>query len=144
MAKRVTPEPANDNLKQTLQSNAENIKAIAIIENILSNSLDVGVSVSPEEMIDLMEMYITLMYLKRVTTEYWIDHISLPVQGIALAKGIVAEGALLTLPTLPETVRETVKGAMQLSGREISNVRKRMIDKIGELKQIPVPGTVLS
>jgi hypothetical protein len=108
---------------------------------VLEQALDPNFGVTPGQLCDLCEMYLALMHLKRVTNEFWMEHMQRATVMMALAKGIESEARLLNVAGIPPEAKATLKGAVELSMKEINELRGKLLDDVELLKQLPLPGT---
>lgn len=98
------------------------------------------VGLTPDQIANLMEMFITDMHLRVVEGGFWMDVLPMCVKGIQLCERIKTEGRLSRTPNLPEGVVKTMAGAIEVSIQEIRSLRTELMGKLALLKQCPSPG----
>lgn len=109
----------------------------------MERALDPDYGVTPDQITDMMEMYISLMHFRKVLPEIWAEKLGVCTRGIGLAMQIAAEGRLSRTPGLDPAVAKTIEDAMSLSGKEIVTLRKELMTFLAQLKQCPPSGAIL-
>ncbi len=136
MIKKKTPDNDNQFVKQVQYDVG---RTLNVIEEALSVSLNTDVPLTPEALCELMEMFITLLYLRKVTLDYWIECAPTALRGFALAQRIQAEANLLVMEGLPAKAYDTIRSAMDLSVKEIKAVRTKLLARVEVLTKMPDP-----
>jgi hypothetical protein len=114
--------------------------SLNVIERVMENALDPNQGVTPGQLQDLCSMFLTAMHLRKVTPEYWMEKQELPFKLTALASYVEAEADLMKVVGLGEQAVSTLKGAVELSLKEISTLRVKMLEELKLLRQCPGPG----
>lgn len=129
------PEPGDETEQE------KTVRSIVTMTRVLEQALDPNFGVTPGQLCDLCEMYLALMHLKKVTNEFWMEHMHRATGMMALAKNIEAEARLVRVEGLPAEAKATISGAIELSMKEINELRGKLLDDVELLKQVPLPGT---
>lgn len=116
------------------------VDTIIVLEKVLTSVLAPGNTVTPDQLKNLMEMFVSLMFMRNVKPEFWSENLSLGVRGVALAQSIQSEFAFLGTEGLPEEARKAMQVAIDLSLKEINEVRGKMVSLLGLIRQCPMPG----
>lgn len=111
-----------------------------MIEGVLTQALDPSQTITPDQLKDLMEMFVTDLHLRKVLGEPWMEIVPICTRGIELAAQIKAEGRLSRTPDLPEGVVKTIDAAIELSLQEIRSLREKLMKHLDLLKQCPPEG----
>ena len=119
------------------------VRSIATIEDIMMQALSPTMGLTPGQLGDLAEMFVTLMYLKKVHPEYWTFHSELPMEIQRLCAHVSAEYSLSKVEGLPEATKATLASAIELSTKEIAVKRAALAKEFMLLRQIPMPGTTI-
>lgn len=110
------------------------------LQRIMDFVFDLDSTVTPEQLRDGAEMYLAMMHLKKVTPQYFLNHMGNAIALIRQAYRIEAEATLLALEGLDAKGTETLKGAVELSTKEINALRPKMLKDLQALAEIPLPG----
>lgn len=117
------------------------IDTIVTLRTVLTQVLDPATVVTPDQLHDVMEMFLSLMFMQKVTPDFWVDHASMCTRGIALANQIGQEFTTMKCEGLSEKAVETIKAAAQLSTKEIRELRVKLLAAVELMKKCPLPGT---
>lgn len=111
-----------------------------MIEQVLTQALRPDNDVTPEQLRDLLEMFITDMHLRKSMGQFWMDVLPMACEGIMLCGRIRAEFAAIKVEGLTPEMTKTFEGARDLSVTEINAVRRKLYEKLLLLKQCPDEG----
>lgn len=128
------------NGKTLTEDEATTIRSIQTMTQIMEQALDPNFGITPGQLCDIAEMFVATMHLKKVTPQFFMDHLRSASDMMQLAKRIEAEAKLLNLD-VSKAVKDTLKGAIDLSMKEINALRERLLKDVELMKQIPLPGT---
>jgi hypothetical protein len=151
MRRKKTPPPPpdavplnpTDDPQTPEQERADVIATIRQLDGVLAKALPTSFACTPSHLIDLGEMFLALMFFKRVRPSYYAQHTADAFRLIELCARVSAELDLLQTEDLSETATKTLKGAMDLSVQEIKVVRENLVKELELLQQIPLPGTTI-
>jgi hypothetical protein len=115
-------------------------KTLAAIERILGASLPVETSVTPAQLADIAEMFLTLMHLRKVNIDYWMKVSPAALRMFTLSQRIQAEHNLRAVEGMSEKAISVIDGALQLSFREINGLRRQLVEHLNLLRQMSPPG----
>lgn len=117
--------------------------SIRMIEKVLAHALDPGQTITPDQLCDLMEMFITDLHLRKVTGEVWCDAEALCVDMIKLAASVSSESGLRSLPDLTAETTKILDDSIELSLQSIRELRVKLYSKLNLLGQCPMPGVTV-
>lgn len=117
--------------------------SLQTIEAVLTRALVPTQGLTPLQLQDLMEMFITDMHLRKMIPEFWLPNLTLVARVIALASQVDAETKLLQVPNLPAEAQAILKGSIDISFKEISDARKKLLELLATLKECPLPGQAI-
>lgn len=115
-----------------------------MLDQVLYRALDPNIGVTPSQFNDLMEMFLTLMLLRRVCPEFWVEHCGLVMKALALSHGVMAEARLLQIEGISEETKKTLAGALELSGQELCEIRSKLLAPLALLREMPMPHVKLN
>lgn len=101
-------------------------------------------NVSSQQLEGLFEMFITLMFLRKVEPQYWFANVEACTKGIALAATVRTEALMCQADGMTDQAKETSTGAVKLSLIELKTIRVKMYAQLGLLRQMAPPGTKLN
>lgn len=110
------------------------------MENFLDQALHPNFGLSPDQMTDICEMLITLMFLKKVTIEWWMAHLREVMTLVSKAQQIAAEARVFRAMSDDDPRRAGAEAAIELSLMEISKLRTSLLKTLQLLKEVPGPG----
>lgn len=148
--KNLLPSPFTPDLYQ--RATSDNItetdvraaSSIVTMTQILQQALDPEFGVTPAQLGDCAEMFLSLLQLKRVTHEYYFEKLPDAAKLLSLTKQIEAEASLMHAEGVPQKVRETMEGAIEISMKEIGALRSKILREVNLLREIPLPGVKLN
>lgn len=111
-----------------------------MLERVLTQALDPAIGLTPDQISDLMEMFVTDMHLRGVMGDFWMECVPMVLHVVRLCERVKAEARMSRTPDLPEGVVKTIESAIELSVQEIRSLRTDLMAKLVLLKQCPSPG----
>lgn len=137
-------QPPAPKVPAPIDPNKIDVRAsLDVIERVMENAFDPKQAVTPGELQDLCQMYVSDMHLRKVTPEYWLEKQQLPFRLHALASQILAESSLQKVVVKDGPEFKTLDGSIQLSLKEINDLRRKILAELALLKQCPLPGVQL-
>lgn len=138
-----TPQPSPTATPSPLSTEPQYDDAMSIrmIEQVLTGALDPDHTITPDQLCDMMEMMITDLHLRKVTGAFWCEVQTMCVNGVKLATSISSESGLKSLPGLPPETLKILDGSIELSLKEIRQLRGKLMAKLELLKQCAPQGT---
>lgn len=115
--------------------------SIALMEKVLTNMVGVENALTPPQLSNLFEMYLSLLHFRKVTPEYWMKNCDLAVKGMILTAQVQSEGAMFTVEGLPEAAKKVMNDAILISIKEIAAVRRQIGKELQVLTQCAPDGT---
>ena len=115
-----------------------------MLEQVLSNALNPDVKVSSSQLQDLMEMFASLMFLRKVNPFYWFEIITLCTRGIVLAATVRTEALMCQAEGTTDEHKKIAEAAIKLSLQEIREVRLALVKQLDLMKQMAPVGTKLN
>lgn len=113
------------------------------MQNVLTQVLDLSVTITPTQLHDVMEMFLSLMFMRKVLPDFWCDHASIATRGIFLAAQIAAEFRLAKMDGLSENNIKLLTDAVLLSNKEIKDIRVKLLEAVTTMRKGPLPGDTI-
>lgn len=97
---------------------------------------------TPDQCGDLCEMLVTLLHFKKVEPEYYVRVSDLAFRLERLCARLTAEVVLINRAPLTDEAKATMKSAVDLSLKEVNDLRAQALVEVKLLAEIPLPGVL--
>lgn len=94
-------------------------------------------TVRPENLADAAGMFLTMMYAKNVTPDWWLTHFDDAMRLVELSKWVTCVAKLREEPGIPEAVRTAMASEIDKTVDEINKLRLSVASSLKKLNEVP-------
>lgn len=138
---QLTPTSSNEPL-YAADPLVKEINTILALQKVLLNSMPPEQPLTPDQCGDLCEMLVTLLHFKKVEPEYYVRVSDLAFRLERLCARLTAEVVLINRAPLTDEAKATMKSAVDLSLKEVNDLRAQALVEVKLLAEIPLPGVL--
>lgn len=110
------------------------------LEGIIGKVLHPSNMLSPEQLHDIMEMFLTDLHLRKVGGEFWVETCNKVMDLARVAVEVRTLGHIIKTLDLDEAKKKVLDDMMKLSIAESSEKRHALLPVINLLKEMKCPG----